>query len=266
MDRAKLLRRRGITLFETLVVLALLILLFGLFLPLVQKVREAARRTQCVNNMHQLGLAVHDCVATYEKLPPSVGSFPNETSEGTLHFYLLPFIEQDNIFAKARDGDGKYSVWTNNTNTVIIKTFVCPNDASGDKVPVYDGWLATTNYAANFMCFRLGGRGLQDITDGTSNTMFFTERYRLCNQTPTAWGYNGETDWAPMFAYSSYARFQVQPSQEQCNSALPQSIHNGGIQVGMADGSARMVHDGITPQTWYYAIDPADGMVLGADW
>jgi prepilin-type N-terminal cleavage/methylation domain-containing protein len=266
MEQPNLMRRRGFTLFEVLVVLALLIVLFGLLLPFVQKLREAAGRTQCANNMKQMGIAVHNCHDTYGKLPPTIGAFPNATSDGTLHFYLLPFIEQDNLYRNADDGAGNFSVWNKNTNSFIIKVFLCPNDPSGGKIPVYDGWLATTNYAANFMGFGLGGRKLANFTDGLSNTMFFAERYQMCNQTPTGWGYSGETDWAPMFAYSSNARFQVQPSQANCNPSLPQSIHNGGIQVGLGDGSVRLVQNGITPQTWYFATDPADGMVLGADW
>src|SRR5260370_39130618 len=90
--------RRGFTLFEVLIVLALLVLLFGLLLPLVQKVREAASRTSCANNMKQMVLATHSCHDIYGKLPPSLGDFPNGgNSDGTLHFYLLPFVELDNL-------------------------------------------------------------------------------------------------------------------------------------------------------------------------
>jgi prepilin-type processing-associated H-X9-DG protein len=69
-----------------------------------------------------------------------------------------------------------------------------------------------------------------------------------------------------MFAYSSVAKFQQQPSQTKCNPALAQEIHPGGIQVGMGDGSVRSVQNSITPVTWYYACNPKDGMPLGSDW
>jgi prepilin-type N-terminal cleavage/methylation domain-containing protein len=258
---------RGFTLFEVLVVLALLVVLFGLLLPLVQKIREAASRTSCANNMKQMALAMHNCNDTYGKLPPSVGAFPNATSDGTFHFYLLPFIEQDNLYKNASDGAGNFSVWVNNTHATQVRTFICPNDSSSGKSPVYQDWLATTNYACNFMVFALGGAKIPNsFPDGTSNTMVLVERYQVCNQTPTGWAYSGETEWAPIFAYSSYARFQVQPSQENCNPSLPQSIHGSGIQVGLGDGSVRLVHDSITPLTWYYATNPSDGNPLGADW
>jgi prepilin-type N-terminal cleavage/methylation domain-containing protein len=257
--------RRGFTLFELLVVLALLILLFGLLLPAVQKIREAASRISCANNMKQMALAMHDFYSTNEKLPPAVGAFPNAASDGTFHFYVLPFIEQDNVYTNAGDGAGNFNVWTNTTYSTVIKTYLCPNDTSGGNVVLYDGWLATTNYASNFMAFGFGGASIL-FPDGTSNTMIFAERYRLCNQTPMGWAYSGESEWAPMFAYTSNGHFQVQPAQDQCNPALPQSIHNGGIQVALGDGSVRLVHAGITAQTWYYASNPNDGMPLGSDW
>jgi prepilin-type N-terminal cleavage/methylation domain-containing protein/prepilin-type processing-associated H-X9-DG protein len=267
MHRLSRLRRRGFTLFEVLIVLALLVILLGLLLPLVQKIREAAARTSCANNLHQLLLAIHNCESTYGKLPPSVGDFPGGgKSDGTLHFYLLPFIEQDNVYKNAANDMGGFSVWVNNTHTTVVKSYVCPNDNSGGKSSVYQDWLATTNYASNFMVFGLAGSKFANVTDGLSNTIFFAERYQLCNQTPCAWAYSAETEWAPIFAYSSVARFQVQPTQENCNPSLPQSIHNGGVQVGMGDGSVRLVQDGITPLTWYYATNPSDGMPLGNDW
>src|SRR6266851_5927051 len=141
--------RRGFTLFELLVVLVLLILLFGLLLPMVQKIREAASRMSCANNMKQMALAMHDFNSTHDKLPPAVGAFPNAASDGTFHFYVLPFIEQDNVYTNAGDGAGNFNVWTNNTYSTVIKTFLCPNDTSGDKVVLFDGGLATTNYASN---------------------------------------------------------------------------------------------------------------------
>src|SRR5262249_54953700 len=110
-----------------------------------------------------------------------------------------------------------------------------------------------------------GGNSLL-VPDGTSNTLMVTERYQLCNNQPCAWGYSGETDWAPLFAYTSFGKFQLMPSQDQCNPSLPQTSHRNGIQVAMCDGSARSVSPAITATTWQYATDPADGHPLGPDW
>src|ERR1700730_11841866 len=145
---------RGFTLFELLVVLALLVVLLGLLLPAVQKVREAAARISCDNNLKQITLATINCADTYQgKLPPAMGSYLNATSDGTLFFFILPFIEQDNLYQSAGDGKGNFSPWTNSVYTATIRTYVCPSDGSGGQQHLYDGWLSTSSYAANFLAF-----------------------------------------------------------------------------------------------------------------
>jgi prepilin-type processing-associated H-X9-DG protein len=210
---------------------------------------------------------MHNCNDTYAKLPPSVGSFPNATSDGTLPFYLLPFVEQDNLYKLGDDGAGNFSVWNKDVYSHQVAMFVCPNDTSGGAQHMYDGWLATTNYASNFLVFGLGGASIPaTFQDGTSNTIVLAERYQMCNRTPCGWAHSAESEWAPIFAYSSVAKFQSQPAQAQCNPALAQRIHGGGINVALGDGSVRNLQDVISPETWYYALTPAGGEVLGADW
>jgi prepilin-type N-terminal cleavage/methylation domain-containing protein/prepilin-type processing-associated H-X9-DG protein len=259
---------RGFTLFELLVVLALLVVLLGLLLPAVQKVREAAARTQCQNNLRQITLGTINCAdANAGKLPPAMGAYLKATSDGTLFFNILPYIEQDNVYKNADDGAGNLSSWTKSTYSVRIPTYLCPSDGSGGQQHLHDGWLATSSYAANFLVFGINGATFPaSIPDGTSNTIMFAERYQVCNQTPCAWAYSGETEWGPAFNYSSLAKFQAQPGQTLCSAALAQGIHPGGIQVAMADGSARAVQNAITPQTWYCACTPAGGELLGSDW
>ena len=258
----------GFTLFELLVVLAVLLVLLGLLLPAVQKVREAAARISCDNNLKQITLGTINCADTYDgKLPPSIGPYVNANRDGTVFFFILPFIEQDNLFKIASDDKGNASPWTNGVYTATIKTYVCPSDGSGGQQHLYDGWLGTSSYAANFLALgTASARYPASFTDGTSNTIIFAERYQVCNQTPCAWAYSGESEWAPAFNYSSVAKFQTQPSQAVCNPALPQGIHSGGLQVALADASVRNVQNTITPQTWYFACTPAGGEVLGSDW
>jgi prepilin-type N-terminal cleavage/methylation domain-containing protein len=123
----RLASRKGFTLIELLVVMAIIGVLIGLLLPAVQKVREAAFRTQCHNNLHQMGLALHNMNSTYGKLPPLLGAFPtgvpdgNQSVQGSFQvvrpvaspfFYMLPFIEQQDLYTEASGLDPTSTVPT----------------------------------------------------------------------------------------------------------------------------------------------------------
>ena len=91
--------RSAFTLIELLVVIAIIGVLIGLLVPAVQKVRETANSAQSMNNLKQLSLATNNCNAQWKKLPPGVGSFPRPggPSTGTVFYFLLPYLEGDNI-------------------------------------------------------------------------------------------------------------------------------------------------------------------------
>jgi prepilin-type N-terminal cleavage/methylation domain-containing protein/prepilin-type processing-associated H-X9-DG protein len=149
--------RRGFTLIELLVVIAIIAILIGLLLPAVQKIREAAARMSCSNNLHQIGLAAHNYASANGVLPPGyLGPMPNihyisDTAHqrdmlNAQHFgvlvFLLPYVEQDNIYkqlatnlsinsTQTNDGNGP-SFWQRNPDWTLghakIKMFMCPSD------------------------------------------------------------------------------------------------------------------------------------------
>jgi hypothetical protein len=210
-------KRAGFTLMSLLVVIAILAMLLAMLVPAVQKVREAAARTQSINNMKQLTLACHNINDVYKKLPPASGWFgqvpsPRLESTGgvpmTAHIYLLPFIEQDNLYKQILQGAvvegnaaAKGQIAAGN---ILVPSFVSPQDATH-----INNGVGTTNYAANLRVFSDTGfqtawdaavkpakggvnprsgapwyYGTANIPrsfpDGTSNTMAFTTMYSAC--------------------------------------------------------------------------------------
>lgn len=155
-------RRRGFTLIELLVVIAIIAVLIGLLLPAVQKVREAAARVRCSNNLKQLGLAMHNYHLTYNRLPKGLTQTPGPWRGITFYVHLLPYIEQENL-ARAWDHNNLQANTDSGRAGTVINTLVCPADyfeqnpfqvpanptGSGSGVN-YAGFYAGTSYAGNY--------------------------------------------------------------------------------------------------------------------
>jgi len=123
--------RTGFTLIELLVVIAIISVLIGLLLPAVQRVREAANRISCANNLKQIGLAMHNYHSVHETLPP------NRAAEhgGTWCVHLLPDMEQDNLY-RQWDMQKSYSDQTELARRTPVKSYFCPSRRTSSSSPV----------------------------------------------------------------------------------------------------------------------------------
>jgi len=322
-------RFRGFTLVELLVVIAIIGTLVGLLLPAVQSAREAGRRNTCSNNVKQLMLAYHSYHDAFRRVVRAWhGPGPRETDNtvipttkrGTAFWELMPFNEQSALYDRvAGDNYG-----ADNPQHSPISAFQCPTDT---RAKVYENrspgtHFAYGNYAINF---QVAGRpeGTSSVgrtcnvnvayvnpdpsmtnmtpnvdigrlfTDGTSKTIVFGEKYRVChtpNRNGNTWAHGPwNLSYMPLFAYGNRggtthytscggsSHNNVGPtskpqaagnqmtgqSADTCSSARTQAFHTGMMMAGFADGSARAIRDDIDGNTWWAICTPNQGEIPG---
>ncbi|WP_165066477.1 DUF1559 family PulG-like putative transporter [Paludisphaera rhizosphaerae] len=217
-------RTRGFTLIELLVVIAIIAVLIALLLPAVQAAREAARRSQCVNNLKQIGLALHNYHSANNNFPQGASKNPKNSpgdsdliwSSWGANALLLPYLEQQALYASTNFswgvnpyGDPCYYINSTTANTKL-NAFICPSDSNVGK-PNINNYYASVGTTTDFMtvncwgginpaCKATGSTGLftyfltygmADVTDGTSNTVAYSES--LTGKPNVGNGYRGNS-------------------------------------------------------------------------
>jgi prepilin-type N-terminal cleavage/methylation domain-containing protein len=209
-ERTDLMKRRGFTLIELLVVIAIIAILIALLVPAVQKVREAAARTQSNNNLKQMGLACHSANDVYKRLPPLLGTYGALTATSgnfrTLYIHLMPYIEQEPLYKQCLAG-------TAAAGNAIVPPYLSPQDwtsiGNGASEIHFLGNIrifgaSTITFATGPAAVSNWGSGASTVgvtttlavnrlSDGTSNTIGFATAYGRPNGTYHIWHVNGQT-------------------------------------------------------------------------
>lgn len=269
--------RNGLTLLETVVVIAIVGILITLLIPAVQRVRESAARAESQNKLKQIVLATHHFASTHGDRLPSIDGNRSSANRGRSLFQaILPYLEQANQ---------DRIPWS---RPQVVAAFISPMDPTFEpakKLPV-------SSYVANAQAFQGNPRLPVTLPDGPSNTIAFAEQYSS-NCQGKSFEYSIGT---PVFdAFLSVERratfadgfyvderpghrvfpswtFSAAPSPDTsrrppfCNEGIPTTPHPSGMLAAMADGSVRILATGMSPYTFWSAVSPAGNEVFGPDW
>jgi prepilin-type processing-associated H-X9-DG protein len=231
-----------------LVVIAIIAILIGLLLPAVQKVREAAARAKCENNLKQLGLAMHMYHDTYGYFPASFSKNPPqlENNWGWLA-NLLPYVEQVNLYNSLNTNTVAFNA-NSYTTGIVPPVFQCPSDPTSSTItnPYFSGY-ARTNYLVSEQVSDGGSQyAMKVITDGLSNTIMIGERDGT-NQVGGIWGGKDSTsvaaviarpNWPLNTAYPYGTTVPTKANDPTCISYTWTSMHTGnGVNFAFCDGS-----------------------------
>jgi prepilin-type N-terminal cleavage/methylation domain-containing protein/prepilin-type processing-associated H-X9-DG protein len=297
--------RRGFTLIELLVVIAIIAIFIGLLLPAVQKVRDAAARSQCSNNLHQCGLALHGYHDTNRQFPPGYSSGVSATGDDTgpgwgWAAYLLPFVEQQPLFAQIDFTVPIEAPQHAVARNTFLKAYLCPSDTPPETLTIgprsTSGQLLSTtctvapaSYAGNYgisepgvdgegVFFRNSTVKIADITDGTSQTLTVGERSYRYSETIWAGAVTGTQTVPPPgsplpFEVDNASNFVLGHVGEMVDGAAQpleinnfSSNHSGGSMYLFADGHTRFLTSSTDYPTLKALATRSGGETVGGDY
>jgi prepilin-type N-terminal cleavage/methylation domain-containing protein len=279
-------RRRAFTLIELLVVIAIIAILIALLLPAVQQAREAARRTQCKNNLIQFGLALQNYHAAHRVLPPGcvndTGPIVNNGQGYHIGWLaqILPYLDERNLYQQF---DFKLSAYQQQIPSVSLPVLKCSSRASSggcDYAGCHHDTEAPIDVDNNGVLFLNSSVRLRDVTDGRSHTIFVGEA-DIASSAPWWSGTNASLrnagsqvgGWDSGEAYAEQIRQLSETERPADDAAADQAAqqivgsfggpHSGGALFGFGDGSVALISGQVDSIVFRRLANRHDGEVVG---
>ena len=274
-------------------VIAIIAILIALLLPAVQRAREAARRTQCKNNLMQIGLALHNYEMAFDMLPPGCvnETGPIRNLEEGYHMswivQILPMMEQANLFGQINFNTSVYAATNGGFRGMTIHVLHCPSEWH-HRLSQGSQTLVINNYAASFggadvpidsknngVMFLNSSVGFRQIRDGASNTIMAGEKCVIEDANELGWmsgtkstlrnsGVPINHGWDVGGTAQGAARFRkALPPPDDTSTSGYSSYHDDGAHFGLADGSVRFLSENISLPVYANLGNRADMEVIG---